>query len=170
MNDNGVLQESEFVFRRLTETLKPYGLNKEVNGHWWLLVLGVVLFIGVALVLLMYRKDARTVRWYWAGPLAFLRVSVYACLALMFLMPARQDYERVEKQSRVLVLIDVSDSMAVVSDDVSAKPVTRLSKVLDFLSDERVAFVNRLLEKNPVFVYRFGNRLDEEPQPFEKGA
>ena len=170
MNDNGVLQESEFVFRRLTETLKPYGLNKEVNGHWWLLVLGVVLFIGVALVLLMYRKDARTVRWYWAGPLAFLRISVYACLALMFLMPARQDYERVEKQSRVLVLIDVSDSMAVVSDDVSAKPVTRLSKVLDFLSDERVAFVNRLLEKNPVFVYRFGNRLDEEPQPFEKGA
>ncbi|WP_020475495.1 vWA domain-containing protein [Zavarzinella formosa] len=170
MNDNGVQQESEFVFRRLTETLKIYGLHKEVNGHWWLLILGVVLFVGVALVLFMYRKDARTVRWYWATPLALLRISVYACLALMFLMPARQDYDRVEKQSRVLVLIDVSDSMAQISDEVSSKPVTRLSKVLDFMSDDRVAFVNKLLDKNPVFVYRFGNRLDEEPQQFEKSS
>ena len=170
MNDTGVQQESEFVFRRLTETFKPYGLSKEVNGHWWLLVLGAVLFVGVALVIFMYRKDARTVRWYWATPLAILRISVYACLAIMFLMPARQDYDRVEKSSRVLILIDVSDSMAQVSDEVSSKPVTRLSKVLDFLSDEKVGFVNKLLEKNPVYVYRFGNRLDEEPQPFEKTA
>lgn len=168
MNDNAVQQESEFVFRRLTETFNPFGLSRELNGHWWLLVLGVVLFIGIVLVIYMYRKDAKAVRWYWATPLALCRITVYLCLAMMFLLPARQDYDRIEKRSRVLILLDVSDSMAQVNDDVSGKPNNRLNKVLDFISDEKVAFINKLLEKNPVFVYRFGNRLDEDGQHFEK--
>src|SRR5262245_17802646 len=173
MNDQGSQYESEFVFRRLTETFKVFGT--ELDGHWWLLILGIVLAIGLGFVAWMYVKDSRSVRWYWALPLAALRVSVYLLLALMFLMPARQGYERVEKRSRVVVVLDVSDSMAQISDDSAArggKPVTRLAKVIDFLSDERIGFLKALLDKNPVYVYRMGNRLDEESQvltPDESG-
>ncbi|MBO0697864.1 MAG: hypothetical protein J2P46_05695, partial [Zavarzinella sp.] len=163
--------ESEFVFRRLTETFKVFG--REVDGRWWLLILAVALAVGIGFVVWMYIKDSRTVRWYWAAPLALVRVCVYLLLALMFLMPARQGYERVEKHSRVILVLDVSDSMAQISDEPpgarSSKPITRLAKVMDYLSDEKVGFVKALLDKNPVYVYRLGNRLDEEAQQIVRG-
>ena len=60
--------------------------------------------------------------------------------------------------------------MAQLSDDPnSARPTTRLAKVMNYLSDEKIGFVKDLLDKNPVYVYRFGNRLDEEAQLLEKG-
>ncbi len=60
--------------------------------------------------------------------------------------------------------------MAQLSDDpTSARPTTRLAKVMNYLSDEKVGFIKDLLDKNPVYVYRFGNRLDEESQLIEKG-
>jgi hypothetical protein len=170
MNDQGTQAESEFVFRRLTETFKVFG--RELDGRWWLLILAVVLFVGIAFVAWMYVKDSRTVRWFWALPLALLRITVYLLLALMFLMPARQGYERTEKRSRVIVLIDDSDSMAQISDQAATgntKPPTRLAKVMDFLADEKNGFTKALLDKNPVYVYRFGSRLDEEPQLLTKG-
>ncbi len=95
MNDQGTQLESEFVFRRLTETFKVFG--REMDGRYWLIILAAVLLVGIAFVVWMYIKDSRTVRWYWALPLAGLRVCVYLLLALMFLMPARQGYERTEK-------------------------------------------------------------------------
>src|SRR6478752_6292682 len=114
MNDLGTQAGFEFVFRRLTETFKVFG--RELDGRWWLLILAVVLFVGIAFVAWMYVKDSRTVRWFWALPLALLRTTVYLILALMFLMPAKQGYERTEKRSRVVVVLDVSDSMAQISD------------------------------------------------------
>jgi len=170
MNDQGTQAESEFVFRRLTETFKVFG--RELDGRWWLLVLAVVLFVGIAFVAWMYVKDSRTVRWFWALPLALLRITVYLLLALMFLMPARQGYERTEKHSRVIVLIDDSDSMSQISDQAATgntKPPTRLAKVMDFLADEHNGFTKALLDKNPVYVYRFGTRLDEEPALLTRG-
>jgi len=171
MNDQGTQIESEFVFRRLVESFKLFD-NTERSGQWWLLILGLVLLLGVAFIVWMYIKDARTVRWFWAMPLAGLRIMVYLILALMFLMPAKQGYERVEKHSRVLIVVDVSDSMAQVSDEPASaggKTQTRLNKVMDYLSDEKIAFVKTLLEKNPVYIYRAGNRLDEEAQLLEQG-
>jgi hypothetical protein len=175
VNENGVQQESEFVFRRLTETFKPYLYDKELDGRYWLVVLGVVLLVGLFYVGRMYSKDSRTIRWFWATPLALLRIFVYLLLAVAFLMPAKQDYERVEKRSRVLVVLDVSDSMTQIADDpagarTTAKPATRINKVMDYLSNEQVGWLSKLLDKNPVFVYRIGNRLDEDAQIFEKTA
>ena len=173
MNDTGIQTESEFVFRRLAEPFRLIGLNTEVDGRFWLLILAAVLIVGLGFVVWMYFKDARAVRWYWAAPLGALRVTVYLLLALMFLMPARQAYERSEKRSRVLVVIDVTASMSQVSDEPpsarpSAKPATRLAKVMDYLSDDKIGFVRGLLDKNPVYLYRIGNRLDEDSQQFEK--
>src|SRR4051812_31720360 len=171
MNDQGTQAESEFVFRRLAETFKVFG--RELDGRWWLLILAVVLLVGIAFVAWMYVKDSRTVRWFWALPLALLRITVYLLLALMFLMPARQGYEKTEKRSRVVVILDVSDSMAQISDQAApaggGRAATRLAKVMDYLADEKNGFTKALLDKNPVYVYRFGTRLDEESQLLTKG-
>ena len=166
MNDQGVQNESTFVLRRLVESFKVFG--KEIDGIWWLPVIGLVLLIALVFVVWMYVKDSRSVRWYWSVPLATTRICVYLLLAGMFLMPAQQLFEREDKRSRVIVVLDVSDSMAQISDDSGAvKSKTRLTRVLDLLSDEQVGFMHALAAKNPVHVYRLGNRLDDESQLFE---
>jgi len=129
MNEQGVQFESKIVLRRLTEPFKIGSM--EQPWWWWLVILSIALVIGIAFVVWMYIKDSRTVRWYWSTSLAAVRILVYLILAVMFLMPARQTYERSEKRSRVIVVFDVSDSMAQISDDPNprpgAKPATRLA-------------------------------------------
>src|SRR5262249_13253860 len=95
-------------------------------------------------------------------------IFVYLFLSIAFLLPAKQHWDVTEKRSRVLVLLDVSESFTVLPDELPSaeRPgevlPTRMDKVLKFLSDEKVAFLNRLIDKNPVTIYRFGSRLDEE--------
>ena len=38
------------------------------------------------------------------------------------------------------------------------------------LSDEQLAFLQKLLEKNPVVLYRFGSRLDEDSATIPAGG
>ncbi len=74
------------------------------------------------------------------------------------------------------MLIDVSRSVSDVSDEIPSasrpadKLATRLDQILRFLSDQDVDFLGRLMKNNPVVVYRFGSRLDEEFQQFDKGG
>lgn len=164
MNDNGVTRETEIVFRRLSDIFP--GVSPEMSATaWWALVIGVFT-IGALFVIWMYTRDARTCRWYVAVPLAMLRILVYALLALAFLLPARQTWETSQKTSRVLILLDVSPSITQISDErasgAGAKPPTRLQKVLDFLGDEKIGFLKKIIDTNPVFLYRFGSRLDDE--------
>ena len=164
MNDNGVTRESEFVLRRLSDSF-PLG-PPEASTPLWFTSLAIVLLLGFAFVIWSYLRDMRSIRWYIATPLALMRMTVYVLLAIAFLLPAVQTWEKAEKRSRVIVVLDVSPSITQIADEISAnttvKPKTRLDKVLDFLTDEKVAFVKKLVDQNPVFVYRFGTRLDEE--------
>ncbi len=168
MNESGIQTETEIVLLRLSDKF-PYVSPEASNYCWWALTLGV-LILGCLYVGWKYWKDSRSCRWYVATPLALLRMGVYALLAFAFLLPAQQTWETSEKRSRVVVLIDVTPSMTAVSDEISrggAKPKTRIDKVLDYLSDDKVAFVKRLMEKNPVFAYRFGTRLDDDTASFK---
>src|SRR5436190_8513586 len=166
-------QQTEFVLRRLSDSFQVGG--KEVSPYLWLVILVPVLALGLAYVVWMYRRDCRSIRWPWAVFLGTLRAAVYLMLSGIFLLPAWQTWERAEKRSRVLLLLDVSPSVTQVSDDLPedgvtpAKPATRLDKVINFLTDKQVNFLARLQEQNPVYVYRFGGRLDEEAQVFEQG-
>lgn len=171
MNENAT-QQTEFVLRRLSDPFHLFG--REVSGFAWLAVLIPVLVLGVVYVGWMYRRDARAVGWGWAAFLGTLRAAVYLLIAGVFLLPAWQTWEKAEKRSRVLVLLDVSPSVATVSDDLPAenstetrKLQTRLDKVVAFLTDKQIDFLGKLLEQNPVSVYRFGARLDEEAHVFE---
>ena len=146
--------------------------DRTSNIAKWLVLTGAIFLLGAFYTIAMYVKDSRTLRWHWAAFLGFLRISVYAILCFVFLLPAFQTYERSEKRSRVIVVLDVSPSVTKVSDEIGSMPgkklKTRLSTIIELLTDEKVALVKNLLEQNPVVAYRFGSRLDEEPQTFAK--
>src|SRR5262249_54038901 len=120
------------------------------------------------------KRDGRTFNWAMASFLTYIRLVVYGLLIFIFLLPSCQHWEYSEKGSRVVILMDVSDSMTKVSDDrprpdrPADKLETRLDKVLNFLDDKQIGFLSRLMEKNPVVVYRFSSRLDEEFQTLAK--
>lgn len=132
-------------------------------------------FVGlVRLVISAVKRDGRTFNWGMASFLTYIRLLVYGLLVFVFLLPSCQHWEYSEKGSRVVILLDVSESMTKVSDDrprpdrPADKLETRLDKVLNFLDDKQIAFLSKLMEKNPVVVYRFSSRLDEEFQTLVK--
>ncbi len=171
MNDTTPTQVTEFVFRRLADPVQLFGTD--IPGWVWLILMAVILVVGVAYVVLMYLRDSQAVG-AWAIALAALRLSVYALLAAVFLLPAVQTWELTEARSRVAVLIDTSGSVTQTKDDRPSETVsveklpTRQDKVLDFLN--RTEFVKRLEERNPVFAYRFGRALDEDYFVFTEGT
>src|SRR6266849_5793171 len=163
--DTTTTQETEFVFRRLEEALRVFG--RETDAHWfWILVLLLVVVAGFTYVAWMYKRDSRSVSWTWASWLAVLRCCVYAILAIVFLLPAWQTWERTESRSKVVLAFDVSGSMGS-KDDLPTETMppenlpTRQDKVIRFLQDEPNGFLKNLQEKNPIYLYRFGGRVDE---------
>jgi hypothetical protein len=150
------------------------GTPGESNPVLWYICVGVLFALAAFYVAVQYLRDSRSIRWYWATLLALVRLSVYAILLAVFLLPAQQTWEKTEKRSRVVVLLDISPSITQVSDEVSSggprTPRTRIEHLIEFLTDEQVQFVHRLLQNNPVVVYAFGTRLDETPQVMERGS
>ncbi len=172
MNDSTPQSQTEFVLRRLSESLQVGG--KEVNPYLWLAILIPVLIVGLIYVVWQYKRDTRSIAWPFAVALGSLRAIVYLILAGVFLLPAMQTWEKSEKRARVLVLVDTSPSVANTTDDLPedgtqpGKPVTRMDKIVAFLTDAHTNFLGRLTEQNPVHVYRFGARLDEEAAVFDR--
>ena len=155
---------NEFVFRRLEEPF-PFFWG-QLPESFWLIALILVMAIALVYVVLMYAKDARGVGAGWASFLGVLRLSVYAILAFVFLLPAVQTYVRTESESKVIVVYDVSGSMQT-SDDLPTgrtdeRLTTRQELVLRFLRDKKADFVNRLVATNPVTAYRMGTKLADE--------
>lgn len=151
-----------------------YFLNNAITGHyasWTALFLAAALSVP-ALIAVTYPIVPKSMNVYWGTVLAALRINVYAMLAFIFLLPSCQTWERTEKRSRVIVLLDISPSMTL-SDEIAKTPnqktQTRIDKIIDMLTDEKVALIQKLTEQNPVYVYRFGTRLDDETQTFAKG-
>jgi hypothetical protein len=165
-NETNTTQETQFVLRRLEEALRLFG--RELDARWvWIFVLVLVLGLGLFYVGWMYRRDSRTVGSFWAGGLAALRCLVYLVLAAVFLLPALQTWEKTETHSKVVLLMDVSGSLGtkdgVPTDAVSVEQLpSRQDKIITFLTDSRTGFVSQLLKTNPIYAYRFGNRIDDE--------
>lgn len=164
-NEPATVQETEFVFRRLSEAFHLG--SKEYSGYLWLAILIPLLLLGIVYVIWMYVRDGRGIGWPWATFLAGLRLAVYFILAAVFLLPGFQTWDKSETRSKVVVLFDVSGSMASKDDlPTEALPVEKLlsreDKVIRFLTNDQVAFLKRLSDLNPVTMYRFGSQVDEE--------
>jgi hypothetical protein len=173
MNEaNNTSTYQEIVWRRLSEPLTVRG--HDFPGWLWLLILGMVLFAGFFYIVWMYVKDSRGVGPWWAIFLGLLRASVYALLAVVFLLPAEQTWEETRVMGKVLVLLDTSSSLTKVMDDIPTgkggeKLRTRQDKVLDLLTHDNNKFLTDLEAKNPVSVFRFASRLDENYLLFKDG-
>lgn len=143
------------------------------NTALWYGFVIAILVLGLGFVIWKYVRERHATRW-WGIPLALSRCLVYVLLAGAFLLPATQTWVRTEKSSKVVVVFDVTPSMTDKADEMASpngpKPKTRIEKVLAALGDEKIAFLSKILEKNPVTVYRFGTRLDEDAHTFEKGG
>jgi hypothetical protein len=164
------------VWQRLEEPFRFFGRDLPFfykPGELWLVVLGLVLLLALVYVVWMYLKDSRSVGVGWAILLGALRLGVYALLAAVFLLPSRQHSLEIVSQAKVLLLLDVSESMTISDEEPTGpkdRPPTRMDRVLEFLTDARVNFLPGLQAKNPVTVYRFGSRLDEDYLHFTDGA
>ena len=138
------------------------------GGTAWWFITAQFLVIGLCYVAWMYFRDSHGVGALWASLLGLLRATVFCVLAFFFMLPAVRDYKDSFSRSKVLVLFDVSGSMAGTIDDIPTdavpldKLLSRQDKVIQFLNDEKVNFVKRLEEKNPVDVFRFARGLDPE--------
>ncbi|MCI0681279.1 MAG: VWA domain-containing protein [Gemmataceae bacterium] len=154
------------VYLALAPMLLPF-------ASWWV-VLAPMLAVALVYVGLMYISDSRSIHPAWATFLGLLRCTVYAILAVVFLLPGCQNYEQQEYHSKVLVLFDVSGSMFTIDDlpEIGQDPATlptRQAKVLHFLTSTldrnkkpQTAFLDRVLSKTPVTAYRWGGVLDEK--------
>ena len=173
MNDaNNTSTYQELVWRRLSEPLT-------IRGHdfpsWlWLVILSAVLLAGFVYIIWMYIKDSRGVGPWWAIFLGTLRACVYVLLAGVFLLPAKQTWEETRVMGKVLVLVDTSPSMTKVMDDIPSgksdeKYLTRQDKVHAFLTKDGNKLLADLEAKNPVSLFRFASRLDENFMLFKDG-
>src|SRR4051794_33020111 len=105
MTASGTEMTTKLVLRRTGLSLGHDGLKYDASladsfrflgVEWppwvWWLVLSAVLLVALFYVVWMYVKDSRGVGVLWAILLGSLRLSVYALLALVFLLPSRQTF------------------------------------------------------------------------------
>jgi hypothetical protein len=171
----GVPADQEPILRR---TVEPMGhvFGVEIPGVFWWLVLLPVLAVGFVYVVAMYVRDGRAVGAPWAMFLALARCTVYLVLAAAFLLPGVQRWEESHSQSRAVLALDASQSLVQTRDGMPTdetpleKLPTRQDQVIQLLTDPRVNFLNRLEERNPVYVYRFGRMADENFHVFSDGG
>ena len=132
--------------------------------HWLLLVAASALI--VMWIVLLYVRDARELpagkRWL----LLTLRVLAFAGLLMFFLNLEKRSERQLVKNSRLLMLIDTSQSMGLVDTprDAPSAGTTRLEPLVDELSTGDL--LRQLRGKHDVTVYRF----DESDRPVEIAA
>ncbi len=131
--------------------------------HWLLLVL--VCFAALAYVVTVYRRDnvelSRSVRWLLVG----LRLLAFAGVLFYFFDLEKRAERQVVQNSRVLMLVDTSQSMGLADSESSAGVgnTTRIERVVSQVAGGPL--VQALRARHDVLIYRF----DQESRPFEVG-
>ncbi|MFM9116322.1 MAG: hypothetical protein ACKOU6_09215, partial [Planctomycetota bacterium] len=131
--------------------------------QWWQWLLLVVLVIAVAAyVVVMYRKDAVELRPGLAAALLVLRLTAFLGILFFFFDLERRTERRVVKDSRLLVLVDTSQSMGLPNQPrAGAAGPSRMDEVVRELSQGDLLQQFRKLHE--VVVYHF----DQQARPAE---
>lgn len=173
----------EFVWRRLQEPPELFGLPLGFDPYWWLGLVVPLMLLALVFVVITYRRESKTIGVKWSAFLGLLRILSYVALFFLWLLPAMRQVTHSEQQSKVAILFDVSASVTEVSDVVASEEPgelrwTRQEELLEMLKTAAPAspggaikpdFLAKLLEKNPLVCYRFGETLDPQPWLIEKG-
>ncbi len=170
--------EERLVLRRTEELpLSLPGMDLQPAWVWW--VVGGALFaFALFLFWIIWRREVAVIGRLKSLCLALPRLLVFALLLVVFLLPAWEEtlvrHEIEEKAGKVLVLVDVSGSMTGVSDTVKVNPGvidsksnTKRQDLVSALLKNQSRFLQPLLAKNPVHMFRFGRFIDDEGLVFE---
>ena len=164
MNETRVSVELQqrLLFRRPEEFQFPWAGEPLPGWAWWP-VTAMALLLGLLVVILFYRREARAIGALAASGLGALRALVYCLLAWAFLLPAWEESvvrtETRQLEGRILVLFDTSGSMTKLADGPTGAP-TRQDKVLALL-ENKGRWLDPLLANGVVDFHRFGRFLDE---------
>jgi hypothetical protein len=139
----------------------------QAMSEWWhWLMLAVVCAVALVYVVTMYRRDSvelsRSLTWLLVG----LRLMAFAGVLFYFFDLEKRAERRLVKNSRVLLLVDTSQSMGLADSETSDSPssTTRMQRVINQLSGGRM--IDDLRARHDVVVYRF----DQESRPVEVAA
>lgn len=136
-------------------------------SQWWhWLVLAAVCAAVLVYVVVMYRKDCAELSRGLSCALVALRLLALAGVLFYFFDLEKRSERQLVKNSRVVLLVDTSQSMglqdAASSGDASGK--TRIQQVVDELVQGRL--LEQLRQRHDVVVYRF----DQASRPTEVAA
>ncbi len=129
---------------------------------WWHWIALVTSCIGIlTFVIWMYRRDSVEIRSGMAFTLLLLRVFALAGILVTFLNLEKRTERKVVRNSRVVVLIDTSQSMGLSNVETSAATVqqsqSRMQSVIKELADGTL--IPSLREQHDVLAYRFSDSL-----------
>jgi hypothetical protein len=131
----------------------------------------VVALAAVALVVWVYRRESRSLPRGAASALGLLRMIALVGLAIFYLGPLKRNDQQLTEPSRVVVMVDASQSMAVEDEQDSAGTArSRSDSVAAALRDVR--FLDELRKRHNVSVVAFDATvrrlgLDAEEKPDE---
>ena len=149
------LAQSSGVYYQLARLQNP-------TEWWqWLLLIGLCLAVA-AFVAVMYRRDSVELPRGIAVLLCLLRLSAFAGILFYFFGLEKRAERTLVKNSRALVMIDTSQSMALRdADGSSGAGPSRMEQVVAELAQG--SLLKSLRQKHDVVVYRF----DEGEAPIE---
>lgn len=173
----------EFIWRRLQEPPELFGMPLSFDPYWWLGLAIPLVLLALFFVAITYRRESKTIGPMWSAILGLLRLFTYITLFFIWLLPAMRQVTHSEQQSKVALLFDVSASVTEESDmaageDPSEIRLTRQENLFELLKhavpvtaggSKRPDFLAKLLEKNPLVCYRFGEVLDPQPWLIQPG-
>ena len=130
------------------------------NYDWW--ICGGVLLAILVPLLWIYRRDTGELPWYLRIGLPLLRTLVLIGLLVVYLQPRWRSERQSHLDSRVLMLVDTSLSMARRDPDTPGGRAgqTRLQQVAAGLDDTQ--FLARLRKKHHVTVVPFNSVLEDD--------
>ena len=129
--------------------------------HWMLLVgLGSAV---MAYVVWMYRRDSVELSRGLCWLLVLLRLAAFAGVLFYFFNLEKRTERKLVKNSRVLLLVDTSQSMGLQDSEYSEalSDTSRIQRVIDQIAEGPL--INDLRKNHDVVVYRF----DQEPRAHE---
>lgn len=133
-----------------------------MTAGWQGLLAVTVVGALLAFVVWMYRRDGVELPHGITITLAWLRIAAIAAMVVFFINPEKRTERRLERTSRLPVLIDTSSSMGI-RDRVTGQlnPPSRMERVVELLRDGQV--LDRLRRDHEVVLQRF----DAENRPEE---
>lgn len=142
------------LFSLLAQTTSETFIYGRLEEEWMLPAGLAVLAVVIAFVVYMYRRDAAELHWSIALLLISLRAAAFSLLFWIWLQPQMRVVQERPQNSRVVVLVDVSQSMNWRDSAIqSANTPTRAERIVTALGQSDL--IQQLRHSHDVVAMRF---------------